>query len=115
MLFRSPRASDLRARLLGITAVGEESRASSEPGVPSARRLCARWAGEEEQQPAAAGVTAEVAQVRRMGDQEAVEVLAVQGLLELLLPRSVVHIRNKAGAFGSGPFTTQGDRKELVV
>src|ERR1019366_2170011 len=51
-----------------------------------------------------------------MRDHEAVEVLVVvQGLLEFLLPRSIVHIHNKAGAFGSGLFTTQGDEKELVV
>ena len=59
----------------------------------------------------AAGVTAKVAQVGRMRDHEAVEALLVQGLLEFLLPRSIVHIDNKAGAFGSGLFTTQGDTR----
>ena len=49
-----------------------------------------------------------------MRDHEPVEGLVAQGLLEYLLPRSIVHIRNKAGAFGSGFSQSQGDRKELV-
>ena len=96
-----PRALHFFARLLGVAAVGEEDAA----------------AGEKQQQPVAAGVAAKVAQVRRMGDNEAVEVLLAisaartffsreRWSIESVVPRVVVScLRNRLelGQFASYP------------
>ncbi len=58
------RALDLFARLQGVASVGEECLASVE----------------KQQQSVAAGVAAQVAQVRGMGDDEAVETFCLEGL-----------------------------------
>ena len=69
-------ALDLLTRLLGIAAIGKEDG----PRI------------EEEQQPVAAGVSAQIPQVRRMRDDEAVQTLGVDVVRELFLARAIVHV-----------------------
>ncbi len=64
------RSLDLFARLLRVSAIGEED-------AP---------AGEKQQQPIAAGITAQVTQVSGMRYDEAIEMLLGEGLLEPLQP-----------------------------
>src|SRR5208337_1075397 len=72
-------AFDLFARLLDIAAIGKED-------APS---------GEKQQQPIAAGVTAQVTQVRRMRHHEAIELLLDQSSFELFQSRDMVHEKVK--------------------